>query len=370
MTHARARRLRKGLAALALEGLTLCPGPAAAEPIGLALVIGIGHDATVEGSACGLAARAVRDRLSGQGLAVQAMSDPSTGALRSAIDGFAAQIEERPPGIAIVYVCGAAIATADRLFLVPSDAGSGGGVDPGRQGVVPQALLNALAGTGGTLYADLGLTVPAATGTAVDEVGKRLPAGLHLALSVSGRDGTAPIGKRLAGPDFRAEQGWDATTAMLQAGSGPLDGTVQTLLLPPASSGSEPVSPPRDAGGRTIPEPDAAAPITPPPGAGTDAPVRPDAAGFRPGSPSPPARVRTAGAFKEMGESVGKRGGLPDSGRIKRLQAALARNGFGGPVDGRLREPTVAAIRTFQRTLGNPETGVLTQAELVHLLNR
>ena len=32
-------------------------------------------------------------------------------------------------------------------------------------------------------------------------------------------------------------------------------------------------------------------------------------------------------------------------------------------------EPTIAAIRTFQRKLGNPETGVLTQAELVHLLN-
>ncbi len=354
MTRNRARRARRGLMALALAGLSQF-GPAVAEPSGLALVIGVDRDAGLAGEGvCGPAARGVRDRLGAQGLAVQAVLNPSEVALRSAIDDFAAQVERNPPGTALVYVCGKAASTAGRLFLMPSSAGSDGRADPARQGVVLQALLNALAGSGGTLYADLSLAAPATAGGATEEAGKRLPSGLHLALSLTERDGAARLGERLISPDFRAGQGWDATVAALQAG-GPADGTV--LLPPPAAASASaspaPDAPPSAATAQAAPPGDAAQP----PGADGDAPASPDPAGSQPNAPpQPPARARSAEA--------------PGSGRIKRLQAALARTGYAGPLDGRLNGPTLAAIRAFQRSLGNPETGVLSQIELVHLLNR
>lgn len=340
--HARpARRV----AVLALAGLSLFgPGravaePSGAEPPGIALVIGIDRDAASPGEGvCGPAARGVRDRLNEQGLAVQAVFNPSAVAMRTTIDSFAMQVEASSPAFALIYACGMAAPATDRLFLMPSDAGSDGRVDPIRQGIVLQALLNALAGTGGTFYADLGLTDPAAASTAGEETGKRLPAGLHLALGLSKRDGAARIGERLAGSGFRASQGWDATAAMLQAGTDFPDGAVQ-MLLPPA----------QDAGSRTPSEP---ADAMQPPGADSSAPVRPQAAGSQPKAPlRPPAPA-------------------PNSDRIKRLQAALARTGYAGPVDGRLNGSTTAAIQQFQHSLGNPETGVLTQTELVYLLNR
>jgi len=358
MTRNRARRVRRGLMVLALAALSHF-GSAVAEPSGLALVIGVDRDAGLAGEGvCGPAARGVRDRLGAQGLAVQAVLNPSEVTLRSAIDGFAAQVERNPsgtaPGIALVYVCGKAALAEDRLFLMPSVAGSDSRADPARQGVVLQALFNALAGSGGTLYADLGLTAPAAAGGAVEEAGKRLPSGLHLALSLTERDGAARLGERLVSADFRAGQGWDAMAAALQAG-GPADGTV--LLPPPAdpkaSASPAPDAPPSTATAQAAPPGDPAQPS----GADGDAPAGPDPAGSQPNAPpQPPARARSAEA--------------PGNGRIKRLQAALARTGYAGPLDGRLNGPTLAAIRAFQRSLGNPETGVLSQTELVHLLNR
>jgi hypothetical protein len=59
----------------------------------------------------------------------------------------------------------------------------------------------------------------------------------------------------------------------------------------------------------------------------------------------------------------------PD-GRILRLQAALARRGlYPGPLDGLASLRTVQAIRGYQASLRDPPTGVLTQIEIVRLLN-
>jgi peptidoglycan hydrolase-like protein with peptidoglycan-binding domain len=56
--------------------------------------------------------------------------------------------------------------------------------------------------------------------------------------------------------------------------------------------------------------------------------------------------------------------------RIWRLQAALARRGFyRGPLDGLASPRTVQAIRGYQLSLRDPPSGVLTQIEIVRLLN-
>jgi hypothetical protein len=56
--------------------------------------------------------------------------------------------------------------------------------------------------------------------------------------------------------------------------------------------------------------------------------------------------------------------------RIWRLQAALTRRGFyRGPLDGRASLVTLQAIRGYQASLRDPATGVLTQIEIVRLLN-
>ena len=79
MTRNRARRARRSFMALALAGIgQFGCGPAMAEPPGLALVIGVDRDASqAGGGVCGPAARGLRDRLSAQGLAVQAVLNPA-----------------------------------------------------------------------------------------------------------------------------------------------------------------------------------------------------------------------------------------------------------------------------------------------------
>lgn len=375
-------RPARRIALLALAGLSLLgPGRAAAEPPRLALVIGVDRDTGSPGEGvCGPAASWVRDRLGEQGFAVQATLNPSEMAMRSAIDGFAMRIEASPPASALIYACGIAIPVADRLFLMPSGAGSGGRADPIRQGVVLQVLLKVLAETGGTLYADLDSPSPAAAGTAAEQAGKRLPAGPHLALSLTEHNGAARIGERLASSSFQAGQGWDAASAAIQAGPAP-DGTTRLFLMPPA--GSVPAAgPAQDANGRVSPEPGDATPpagATAPPGppggasppdAGPDASTQPETAEAQPGaSARVPLRGNGAHAPGRVGGAVRTNGELPGN-RIKRLQTALARNGYAGPIDGRLNGAAVEAIRHFQRSLGHPETGALTQAELVALLNQ
>jgi peptidoglycan hydrolase-like protein with peptidoglycan-binding domain len=53
-----------------------------------------------------------------------------------------------------------------------------------------------------------------------------------------------------------------------------------------------------------------------------------------------------------------------------RIQNALAQQGaFSGPADGLMNKHTLAAICDYQTRLGDPPTGVLTQKEIVRLLN-
>jgi len=56
--------------------------------------------------------------------------------------------------------------------------------------------------------------------------------------------------------------------------------------------------------------------------------------------------------------------------RTGRIQVALARRGlYGGQVNGVADAGTTEAVRAFQRALGDPPNGVLTQIQIVKLLN-
>lgn len=340
-------------------------GPAAARTSGAALVVGIDDQAGKADHPCVQAAQDVGARLGGQGIAVQALTNPSDIELRSAIDDFAAGLEGAAPETALVYVCGPAAAAGSRLFVMPSGASPDADVQLATQGIILQAFLNTLADAGGTVFADLGMAAPA------DETaraqGDRVPAGVHLTLNLSLRGDGAWVGRTLAGTSIELSQGWDAVADGIAA-SRPSDAV---SLLPPSTladaEGIAGLSDPADAAppAPTAVEPDrdasAAQPADDPHAAQASAITLPP-----PGRAALPVRLPDAGV-----QARGRPFATPAAtARIERLQAALARKDFyHGPVDGRLSPYTQRGVRLFQRSLHAPETGALTQAEIIRLLN-
>lgn len=349
---------------------------AAADTFGTALVVGIDDKDGKAGYTCSQAAHDVATRLAEQGMAVQPVTNSSAIELRSAIDDFAAGLEGAAPATALVYVCAPAVAVGPRLFVMPSGSGPDAGANPASQGVVVQAFLNALAGTGGTVFADLRLTTPADQAAPIQD--DHMPAGLHLALNVSLRGDEASIGRNLASTRVELRQGWDAVAAGIAAGRPP--GAV-SLLPPPAGSMAPQatVDPTNQADAQT-PNPargdaNSVLPPTAPSAApGGDTATVPPADGNHPAqaatSNSPPARreARRARLASANGRTAAARPAA--RGRVERLQIALARKDFyHGPVDGRASPYTERGVRLFQHSLNTPETGTLTQAEIVRLLN-
>jgi Putative peptidoglycan binding domain/Caspase domain len=385
------RALARGLGlSLLLAGLPSA-GPHAATQ-GAALVIG--SDANTGETGCEKTASAVGDRLRDLGFAVKLLLRPTVIALRSALDDFAADEESQPPGAALIYACAGAVGEGSRLFVLPFDPEPGHPLQPQTQGVLLQALLNALAGTGGTLYADL--TVP--KGSASNSFTERLPDGLHLALAVSSDGNPGVIGNHLAGPGARVDQGWPEIADALKPLAGAAALTVLPLPAPlPAAppptvvAASPPATPaPASSPSSVADQAEAPAPETTavaPPGASLPAPPglpSESAATAETPAASAPAPKPTPALSPEPASTPTEKTGShtapvkhnagtdtqPASGRTARVQAALARrNLYRGPIDGLMGPNTILAIRTFQRSLGSEPTGVLSRLEIVRLLN-
>ena len=103
---------------------------------------------------------------------------------------------------------------------------------------------------------------------------------------------------------------------------------------------------------------------SPPPATSPTPPSTPSAAAARKVDDAEAARAR---ARRRVASRERPHAGNP---RVARLQDALTRLGYyHGPASGELDGATLDAIRTFQRKLGDPPTGVMTATEVIRLLN-
>jgi hypothetical protein len=367
----RARRIqvvmRRLCLCLALAGLS--PARLHAATPGTALVIG--SDANTGQPGCEKTASAVGTRLHGLGFTVQVLLHPTVIALRSALDDFAADQQSRPPGTTLIYACAGAVGEGSRLFVLPVDLQPDERPQPQTQGVVAQALLNALSGSGGTLYADLSLP----KGRSPNGFVERVPEGLHLAVAVTAGGDPVVIGRRLADPKARVDEDWPGMVNALQSMAGAATLTLLPLPTPPAAEAAAETPPPVTPA-PTPPPRDAAAP--PPTTDNPPAPLGEPAATVEPPAPPaptpplPPAPVAQAAPHprpRPPGTDAGHDASPPND-HTARIQTALARRHiYTGSIDGLTGPVTVAAIRSFQGSLGDEPTGVLTRLEIVRLLN-
>jgi hypothetical protein len=349
---------------LALAGVS--PARLHAATAGTALVIG--SDANTGQPGCEKMAGAVGTRLHELGFTVRLLRHPTVIALRGALDDFAADHQSRPPGATFIYLCAGAVSEGTRLFVLPLALQPDETLHPQTQGVVVQALLNALSGTGGTLYADLGLP----KGGSPNGFVERVPDGLHLAVAVSAGGDPAVIGGRLADPEVRVDQDWPGMVSALQSTAGAASLTL--LPLPTRPDAEVAAKTPVPAMPAPVPRDATASPPTidgpPTPQGEPGATVEPSAAPT-PTSPQPPTPViaQTAPHPRELGPDAGH-DASPAISRTARIQAALARRHiYSGSIDGQMGPGTVAAIRAFQGSLGDAPTGTLTGLEIVRLLN-
>lgn len=364
---ARRRRARTMplLSVLLLAGLS---APARAATTGIALVIGTDlYAGQPQHTACEQTAHDVRNRLRQQGFTVEELSNASAVGLRSALDSLATQLNGAPSGTTLIYVCAAAALDGQRLFVLPADADLRGTIQPQTDGVVMQALLNALAGTGGAVYADLGVPGRTTLDAARALLRDRLPSGLHLALATDSGPALGALGQALAGTTVPLDASWTQLVGVLQPK--PHSGGTTRLLLPaPAAPAAAPAAAPPSAAVPAIPpSADAARP------AGTEAAAPPSSNTSTPAAEasksSPTAGPLALHAQPHRHPDTDHPTPLA-SRRTLRIQAAMARQGaFSGPLDGVMDKRTLTAIRSYQAGLGDQATGVLTQPEIVRLLN-
>ena len=351
------RRLLARVFAAALLALPGTESQAASG--GIALVVGNGqYSGQPALPDCSRTAHAVSARLQQLGFTVNETIDASAVSLRDALGDFAARAKATQETLpALVYVCAEAAAVDRRLFVLPSDVDLQQSLRPETQGVVLRALLNALAGTKGTMVAELSALPGTDTTPATAALQEALPEGLHLALTIGDGKQAPTLGARLASDGTALDQGWDRLAAALQ-GSPQGAPTAITLYEPP-------------------PMPPQAAPAAAPAPAPAPAPVPMVAAAPAPLQPAPTlaaAGIAPGGAIKRPADKHpdAKPARQKPSGdeRTRRLQDALTQNGFySGPLDGVADARTVQAILSYQISLGDPATGSLTQTEVVHLLN-
>ena len=406
----------------ALAGLAGLAAPAQAASVGAALVIGTDvYAGQSRHTACDTVAQYVGNRLRAHGFAVQVLLDAPSVALRSALDGMAAQLGGALPGQTLIYVCATGLMDGPRLFVLPADADLQAAVQPETQGVVMQALLNVLAGTGGAVIADLGLAEPDAAphGASGIEAAQallraRLPHGVHLALESDTTSAVGTLGRALAGDAVPLDAGWGAMAVSLRPAAAGASLTAQTIFLGDVQPLQPAPLPPPPAPPSAVPP----SPVAPQPA--TDAPALLPAALAHPLLPGPhtapvssvlvaslppyplaagavptgaaarngPAPAQTAPAAQPAklppitvaakpaaalppGHRHGDTHDARAAQRIAHIQSALVAHGeYAGPVDGTMTARTIAAIRALQTHLGYSATGTLTPAEIVLLLNQ
>ncbi len=410
-------RGRSVLSAL-VAGWLLAPGIGRADPVGTALVVGIGTyagQATLP--ACRTLAQQLAATLRDRGLQVDQEIDPSAATLRNAIEDLADRVAASPGRPALAYVCGAAQAVDGRLFLLPAGLDVRQPVDPQTQGVVTQAALNAL-GSSGTLVADLALHGAAAGGPVAQKLRDGLPHGAGLAL-LAAREGTDRLGQALAGKEGNGA-GWAEAEPRLAAAVA-ASGTTGDLALyvapslPPLAAGEPAAAPPapvpsavapgqaapdqanreHSAAGQAASVPNTPLPNTPVP----DGPVPDDAALAALGSPVPPPvpppappaplpTVTTEPPPRAADHRIRPRPAAPPSpalsrsatvprtpaarpnARTERIQLALSRRGLlAGPADGVMDGRTESAIRAYQASIGERPSGALSVNQIIQLLN-
>ena len=371
--------LKPAAVAFSAAFLTFQAGVVDAATNGTALVVG---DAQYAGqtvlAACNRAAHSVSDHLRGQGFSVSETIDGSALALRDALGDFAAHANASS-GPALIYVCAEATAIDQRLFVLPSDVDLGQPLRPETQGVVLRALLNAMAGTRGTMIAELALRPGADARPVMAALQDGVPEGLHLALSISDGKETGTLGERLSANGAAIEQNWDQLAASLQAAPQATPTTIALFRPPPTQVQAAAVAnvPTQlDA----PPSASSAAPPPAPSSAPTVVALSPSAAAAaepRVAAAPDPARGSAQVAALVPPVTTGpappaKRMPLTQAGneRTRRLQTALTRRRFySGPLDGVTGAQTYRAILSYQVSIGDRPTGALTGTEIVRLLN-
>jgi hypothetical protein len=325
----------------------------------IALVVGDGQYAGQPAlPACSKAAHAVSAFLRQWGYTVDESIDGSAVALRDALSDFAGRAAAfHEP--ALVYVCAEATAVDRRLFVLPSDVDLHQALRPETQGIVLRALLNAMAGTEGTMIAELSLVPGADPAPVTAALQQALPDGLHLALTVGDGKQAGMLGDRVVNNGTVLDQGWNRLAAALQGPPNSAPATVSLYEPPPV--------PPAVAAPATL-SPAASQQGTVLPGAPADKDEAAEAA--PPASPpavQPPEGPQTA---KNAPDAKTARTKPAGEERLRRLQAALTRHGFySGPLDGIADARTVQAILSYQISVGDPPTGTLTQTEIIRMLN-
>lgn len=395
---------------------TLSGGAAAATEPRIALVIASGQVAARDIApvpACPPSARAIGRQLTGLGFTVVESVDRTRGETAAAIADFARRLREAPGARGIVYACGPIADLEGRAFFLPSSATLDRPTDVLTQGVLLRSLPDMLmqARVGAALFA---LDVFAET--------PRLPAlpappadatlGLILS-SQAGRDGqrtalaSALLGEliepvasgvdlgtlltrlqvRLEGeasrPQLRVERPGTAL-ALLPAPADPAPPAAEAAAAPspPAVPPAEAAVPPAAAPAPDAPPPVAAlppaadpAPPAPPPVAA--APSVADPAPAAPGPRSEPApTIAAAPSTPAASAPVAPPAAPPVVDLVplsetdrRAIQTSLSALGYyRDRIDGNFRPSTRAAIRRYQREIGEAPTSALTAEQARRLI--
>ena len=407
----------------------IVPGGAPAHAAGAYLALVIGESSYVhepELPSCRQLASRLASQLRQQGYDVAEVIDGSAAILRGAVEGFAERVGNTAAAEAMLYVCGSAVATGTRLFLLPVDADIRRPTELPTQAVLLKTFMraatgsNAAAGPNVMFSGELSLRHGTDVAAAFKAIGETRSDRLHLALTAGEQGSGGAIAEAVikAGPDLALH--WADFVAALSARLEKTGGGATTVFLPPmpdmaASSGEHPVpagSPPQpgdpkspQAGsGQSVPAaaattsaaPQAAvgqaqlggvdiqvdalrspAEIAPAPSVPVPPPAAPSlappssAVAVSSATPPPFSAARpdhlAVAAPKPIAPTSARMGSALRTIRIK--SALLARGFYVGPINAVEDASMQAAIRSFQKSRGDQTTGRLTAAEIVLLLN-